>query len=201
MNQTYSTRHTLLQRAQKMSDPEAWEQLIGFYRNYIYVIIRSMGVNENDSEDVLQLTTVELWKYLPKYEYNSQKAKFRTWVAKVTRNQVISYIRRQKAYINKLDRADAELREGYLKTVHTLELDEIITEEWETFVANSAMQNISRHFSENALQAFGLFSQGVSVNEISEALGIKADSIYKYISRIKLKLIEEIQNFRQELDF
>ena len=184
-----------------MSDPEAWEQLIGFYRNYIYVIIRSMGVNENDSEDVLQLTTVELWKYLPKYEYNSQKAKFRTWVAKVTRNQVISYIRRQKAYINKLDRADAELREGYLKTVHTLELDEIITEEWETFVANSAMQNISRHFSENALQAFGLFSQGVSVNEISEALGIKADSIYKYISRIKLKLIEEIQNFRQELDF
>jgi RNA polymerase sigma factor (sigma-70 family) len=201
MNPTYSTRQTLLQKAQKKSDPEAWEQLIGFYRKYIYVIIRSMGVNEGDADDVLQLTTVELWKYLPKYEYDSQKAKFRSWVAKITRNQVISFARRQNAYIHKLDIAQAELQGDCLKSIQTLDLDDIITKEWETFVANSAMQNISRHFSEKALRAFDLFSKGMTVNDISDVLAVKADSIYKYISRIKLKLIEEIQNLQKDLDF
>jgi len=201
MNPTYLTRHTLLQRAQQKSDYEAWEELIGLYRRYIYVIIRSMGINESDTEDVLQLTTIELWKYLPKYQYDPEKAKFRTWVAQITRNQVISFVRRQKAYANKLDRAQEELQNNNLKEIHASELDGLINKEWEIFVTNSAMQNITRHFSEKALKAFELFSKGMSVNDISELLTVKADSIYKYISRIKLKLIEEIKNLQEDLDF
>jgi len=37
--------------------------------------------------------------------------------------------------------------------------------------------------------------------EISEQLEVKADSVYKYISRIKLKLVEEIKRLKEELDF
>jgi RNA polymerase sigma factor (sigma-70 family) len=201
MNPTYSTRYTLLERAKQQSDSDAWEQLIGFYRKYIYVIIRSMGVSESDTDDVLQQVLVELWKYLPEYTYDPQKSKFRSWVARVTRNQVISFVRRQKSHMAKLDKAQSQAQENYLSSINTPEIEEIVTREWELFISNTAMQNVSRHFSDKAIEAFSLFSQGMKVNQISEEISVKADSIYKYISRIKLKLVEEIQALQKELDF
>jgi RNA polymerase sigma factor (sigma-70 family) len=201
MNPTYSTRYTLLERAKSQSDAAAWEELIGFYRRYIYVIIRSMGVSESDTEDALQLVLVELWKYLPDYKYDPKKSKFRSWVATVTRNQVISFIRRQQSHLKKLDKAQQEAQESYLNSIKTSEIDVIVTKEWELFISNTAFENVSKHFSSKALEAFEMFAQGVKVNEISEKLAVKADSIYKYISRIKVKLVEEIQSLQQELDF
>ncbi len=201
MNPTYSTRYTLLERAKQQSDSAAWEELIAVYRKYIYVIIRSMGISESDTDDVLQQVLVELWKYLPDYNYDPEKAKFRSWVARVTRNQVISFVRRQKSHLAKLDKAQAEAQENYLSSIRTPEVEEIATKEWELFISNTAMQNVSKHFSAKAIEAFQLFSAGKKVNEISEILEVKADSIYKYISRIKLKLVEEIQTLRKELDF
>ena len=110
-------------------------------------------------------------------------------------------MRRLKSYATKLDRAQAEVQENYLSSINTPEIEQIVTREWELFISNSAMQNVSRHFSDKAIEAFKLFSQGVSVTDISSRLDVKADSIYKYISRIKLKLIEEIQTLQKELDF
>lgn len=201
MNQTYSTRYTLLERAKSQSDAKAWEELISFYRRYIYVIIRSMGVSESDTEDVLQQVLVELWKYLPDYKYDPKKSKFRSWVATVTRNQVINFVRKQQSHAKKLDKAQQESKESYLNSINTPEVEEIATKEWELFLSNTALDNVSKHFSPKALQAFELFARGVKVNEISEKLEVKADSIYKYISRIKVKLVEEIQSLKQELDF
>ena len=201
MNQTYSTRYTLLERAKSQSDAKAWEELIGFYRRYIYVIIRSQGVNEDDTEDVLQQVLVELWKYLPGYNYDPKKAKFRSWVATVTRNQVISFIRRQQSHAKKLDKAQQESQESYLNSINTPEVEEIATKEWELFLSNTALDNVAKHFSPKALEAFELFAKGFKANDISKQLDVKADSIYKYIGRIKVKLVEEIQNLKRELDF
>ncbi|MCM8531735.1 MAG: sigma-70 family RNA polymerase sigma factor [Lentisphaeraceae bacterium] len=201
MNPTYSTRYTLLERAKSQSDSAAWEELIGFYRRYIYVIIRSMGVNNSDTEDVLQQVLIELWKYLPDYEYDPEKSKFRSWVSVVTRNQVISFVRRSQSHLKKLDKAQQQVQESYLSTIKTPEVDEIFQKEWELFLSNTAFENIAKHFSPKALEAFQLFAGGVKVNEISNKLDVKADSIYKYISRIKVKLVEEVQSLKQELDF
>ena len=200
MSSLYSTRYTLLKRAKDQSDSQAWDELIAFYRKYIYVIIRSMNIKASDAEDVQQLVLVELWKYLPKYEYDSEKSKFRFWVAKVTRNQVLTFIRKRQAHAKKMDRAQNEAQVSYIASIKAPEIETMITKEWELFISNSAMQNIQSHFSETAIEAFKLFSKGMKVNEISEQLDVKADSIYKYISRIKLRLIEEIQHLQKQLD-
>jgi len=66
---------------------------------------------------------------------------------------------------------------------------------------NRAMDNIRPHFSEKALEAFSLSRKGMTVLQISDQIGVSQDSVYKYISRIKLKLIEEIKHLKRELDF
>ncbi|NQZ56263.1 MAG: sigma-70 family RNA polymerase sigma factor [Lentisphaeraceae bacterium] len=201
MTPTYSTRYTLLERAKNQSDSQAWGELIGFYRKYIYVIIHSMNINSSDYDDILQQVLVELWKYLPDYKYDADKSKFRFWVAKITRNQVISYIRKQQIHRKKLDKAQAENQLDYLNSIKTPEIEKIVTREWELFITNSAMENIQRHFSSQAIEAFKLFSKGEKVNDIAKEISVKPDSVYKYIARIKLKLVEEIGHLKKELDF
>ena len=198
MKSHYSTRYTLLERAKNQSDSQAWEELIGFYHKYIYVIIRSMNINRSDTQDVCQLVLLELWKYLPQYEYG--KGKFRFWIAKVTRNQVISFIRRQQAHAKKLDKVQAESLNDYLNSITHPEVEDLATREWQVFISNAAMSNIEGSFSPQALTAFKLFSQGLNHREIAVQLEVKTDSVYKYISRIKLRLIEEIKYLRKELD-
>ena len=100
-----------------------------------------------------------------------------------------------------MDKAQQQLQETYLDSVNTPEIDQIVSKEWELFLSNTALENVSKHFSPNALTAFEMFAKGMKVNEISEKLAVKADSIYKYISRIKVKLVEEIQSLQRELDF
>ncbi|MFD2158348.1 RNA polymerase sigma factor [Rubritalea tangerina] len=199
MQPTYSTSYTLLERAKDQNDCQAWEELINNYRKYIYVVIRSMNVNHSDSDDILQQVLVELWKYLPKYERKDEKIKFRVWLAKITRNQVISFVRKQKSHLKKCEGAKHELE--YLDSIETPEIDRIIDQEWKLFLTNAAMEKVETHFSAPALEAFRLFRQGQSPIEIASKIGVKPDSVYKYISRIKLKLFQEIQDLKKELDF
>ena len=198
---TYMTRCTLLERARNQYDSPAWEELIGFYRRYIYVIIRSMNVNHHDTEDILQQVLVKLWQHLADFEYNRDKCKFRYWITVITRNQVLEFVRKRKSDSNKHDRMRAENEADYLNTITTPDVEELATTEWKSFIANMAMQNIKPSFTDQAVSAFMLYTKGVSVADISTRLHVKPDSVYKYISRIKLKLINEINRLKVEEEF
>jgi RNA polymerase sigma factor (sigma-70 family) len=199
MKDDYSTSYTLLNRACADNDAMAWEELISFYKQYIYVIIRSMNITKSDAEDVQQQVLVQLWKYLPSFDKDREGTKFRYWLSRVTRNQTINFIRKQKSYETKLNKA---------KNFNELEMDASPADieaqekkEWELFISNKAMDNIRTHFSDKAIEAFNLARKGMSPSDISQKIEVSTDSVYKYISRIKLKLIEEIKYLRQSLDF
>ncbi|WDE95360.1 sigma-70 family RNA polymerase sigma factor [Lentisphaera profundi] len=200
MKDDYSTSYTLLNRACSSNDSIAWDELIGLYKQYIYVIIRSMNISQADADDVQQQVLLQLWKYLPSFDKNREGTKFRYWLSRVTRNQAINFLRKQKSYESKLDKAKNHEEQGGLDDISP-DLEERERKEWELFISNKAMDNIREHFSEKALSAFALTRKGLKPNEISSQIGVSADSVYKYVSRIKLKLIEEIKYLRAELDF
>lgn len=201
MNEPYITRQTLLQRAKDQDDSKAWEELIDFYKNYIYVIIRSMGIHHHDSEDILQKVSLRMWKGLPKYQYTPGKAKFRGWVSTVTKNAVLAFIDKRKKHAEKLERAEKENTLTYLDSIRLPEIELIAEKEWQIFITTLALENISSHFSEAAIEAFKLYTKGLKVREISQELDIKEDSIYKYITRIKKRFINEIKRLKDESEF
>ena len=200
-NNTFTTRLTLLQRAQTKTDSRAWKELLQVYQRYVYGIIQSMGIQGPDSDDVMQLVSLQLWKYLPQYKYNPDGAKFRSWVGRITHNQVLNYKRSRNTYQSKIDACKELEAETMPGTAIMPEVEKVIEGEWKTFITDTAFENISRHFSNKAMNAFQLQIQGKSVKEISEELEVKADSVYKYLSRIKVKLIEEVQRLREDYEF
>jgi RNA polymerase sigma-70 factor (ECF subfamily) len=201
MDDLYRTRNTLIQRAKDQNDSHAWEELESTYRQYIYVIIRSMNVPISHAEDVTQNVFIEVWKYLPKYEPKKQKTKFRHWVAQITRNQAMTFFRQRTSHQNKVGHLKIEMAFNPEAGIVQSEIDDKIEQEWEVFISNKAMENIRSNFSAIAIEAFHLFLEGKEVKEIAKHCDAKPDSIYKFISRIKLKLTKEIKVLQESYDF
>jgi len=197
----YGTSYTLLQQAQEGKNQQALEKLLNVYHNYIYVVIRNMGVVEQEAEEILQNVSVEIWKYLPDYVYTPGKSKFRSWIAKIARNQALMFLRSKSVHTRnqKAIKGHFEYIEGAKSSPS--EIDHIIEQQWQEFLLNLAIDGISKSFTPNALEAFRRFSSGQSVAKISAELGVSTDSVYKYISRIKKKLIDEMKARKRELDF
>ena len=200
MASTYVTRHTLLARIRDPQDSEAWKEFIDFYKNYIYVIVRSMNIKTHDAEDILQQVTLKLWKNLPSHLHNPEKGRFRAWVSTVTKNTVLSFIKKQQTRADKMNQAQKEKEAPYLKGIKLPEIDKIAQKEWEVFVTNTALENIKERFTVQAIQAFKMNISGISPDEISKGIGVSRDSVYKYISRVKVRFIDEINYLREEMD-
>ena len=195
MDNTYSTRKTLLMRACNQDDEKAWEDFVYYYEYFIHMVICQFIKNKADSEDLRQLILLKLWKKLSNYD--ESKSKFRTWLSRVIRNTVLNYIRDNK---KAADTIIAE-NENLLDPASESELVSHIQSEWETYATNLALERIKPLFSENAIEVFNLTLDNKSVGEISDILGISQDSVYKMKTRTVTRLKEEIKLIRQDTEF
>jgi RNA polymerase sigma factor (sigma-70 family) len=195
----YNTRATLIQRVQHQHDEASWEEFVRVYRRYIDAIIRSMNISEADTEDILQQVLINLWKNLPKMDYQKIN-RFRSWLSTVTKNCVTDFIRKRTRDANRLEKAGKDDTLTYLKTIRLPEIDAIAEREWEIHLTNLALENIEPLFSGKAVEAFRLTLKGKSVEEVSQELDIKENSVYRLKNRVKDRLIQEIMHLREELE-
>ena len=199
-NEKYSTRQTLLMRAQDPEDNNAWEEFIKFYRPFICKILRRMKISLNDFDDLVQDVLVKLWKGLPKYD--SQKAKFRTWLSRVTRNTVISFIRTKSS---RLDLAKMESYEAdeisFINSFSESALEKIFEEEWRTYICSLALEKIETLFTGKAVAAFKLSQKGKSPAEIALEMGLSKDSVPVLTSRVRSKFTAELKSLVTNLEF
>jgi RNA polymerase sigma factor (sigma-70 family) len=196
MNQT---RLTLIQRAQNPDDEAAWSEFVEIYKNYIYVIIRQMGINDKDCEDVLQQILVKLWKNLPDFEYGKNKSKFRTWLGTITHSATMDFFRKQASQNRRIEAATKEPL-AHLATIDTPEIEAIAEREWRLYITNLAMANIEQFFSGKAIDVFKMSIKGQSNQQISDELEIKIDTVYILKNRVKKRLTEEIKQLKSQYE-
>ncbi|MDD7984767.1 sigma-70 family RNA polymerase sigma factor [Lentisphaera marina] len=197
MEDVYKTRHTLIQKVKNQHDNHAWEEFLQVYHKYIYAIIRSAGMNKDDAGDIMQDILLRLWNRLPKMD-EGEIRRFRSYLATITKNCIADFIRKKMRHKDKLSHVaekDVNLRSSELP-----EIDEIAIREWENYLTNQALTNISSSFSGKAIEAFKLTVQGYSLEEIANILDIQSQSVYRLRGRVKAKLIEEVARLREQLE-
>ena len=193
----WQTRLTLLQRAKDPDDETAWEDFVNYYRAFIGVVLYQMKLNENDHDDLTQEILLRIWKVLP--DYDLERARFRTWMSHIIRNKVIDHYRKVKRLSDKQDMIIEE--SGSLTPVISEpEIEAIVQKEWEVHVVKLALERVSKHFSDRAIQAFSMSMDNVSSKDIAEKLGIKTNSVIKLKNRVKQRLIQEIDLLKLELE-
>ncbi|WDE98582.1 sigma-70 family RNA polymerase sigma factor [Lentisphaera profundi] len=199
MDDIYKTRLTLLKKIQDKNDEAAWEEFIEIYKNYIYAIIRKVGVPQDDIEDIMQRIMIKIWTQLPKMDTDEIR-RFRSYLGKICQNAIFDFIKIKTTQAQRMENIASNPEASSLKTMDLPEINEIAQQEWEQHLSNLAFENISTQFSGHAIEAFKMSMEGLSSEDIAEKLGIKSHSVYRLRSRVKERLIQEVRRLRQELE-
>jgi RNA polymerase sigma factor (sigma-70 family) len=199
MNDPYRTRQTLIERVKNQHDEKSWEEFVRVYRDYIYAVIRRMNISEHDADDLLQQVLLNLWKNLPSLDYNQIK-RFRSVLSTVTKHRVIDFIRKRSGDAKRLEKAGRDETQAYLDGISLSEVDAIAEREWEVYLTNLAIEKVEPLFSGQAVTVFRLSLKGLSIEAIAKEVGLKENSVYRLRNRVKVRLIQEIAQLREELE-
>ncbi len=82
----------LVARAQA-GDVRAYDDLVTRHRGRVYAMIRNMIHHEADAWDLAQEVFIKAWHALPRFE---AKARFSTWLFRITHNVVCDFTRKRK---------------------------------------------------------------------------------------------------------
>ncbi len=196
MNKTWSTRHTLIERLQK-DDNLAWDEFITCYRPFIHYLLNQMNVKLPDQDDLIQLVLIKLHQSLPTYA--KEKGRFRNWLSTVIRNTVTNYFIKE----SRLKRKNDDFSES-LQTFNSFSetsLNETIEKEWENFLIQTALKRLQNVVSKKHLDCFSMAIDGNSIEHISATLDIHKHNVYKIRTRIKPRVLKEIQSLIKEFEF
>ena len=189
----YLTRKTLLMRACDQKDQHAWEEFVAYYRPFIGIILRYLYVKEHDIDDLSQTVIINLWKKLDSFDPN--RSKFRTWLSTVIRNAVTTF----KIKDSKDRNRDNKYFEEHNK-VSDDEMAKVFDEKWKTYLTNVALENIKKNFSGKAIDVFLMSLENKPIEEISEQLDLKENSVYRLRKRVQEQLMFEVKRLKKELE-
>jgi RNA polymerase sigma-70 factor, ECF subfamily len=91
VSQPESSDRELVDRCQR-GELDAYEALVGRYRNKVYGLALSMLRNEQDATDLCQDAFVRGWQAIRKFKGS---ASFYTWIYRITTNLAIDFVRRR----------------------------------------------------------------------------------------------------------
>ncbi len=188
------TRVTLLERLQDRHDQAAWQEFVGIYRNYLYVVVRNMRLSHHDAEEIVQAVFVKVWDRIQVFSYLPAKGRFRHWLCTIARNQVIDFIRTRKSVESRGGNALALSEE-------TLPEIEVMAEtEWKNYLANLALEEVRKDSSGPAFDCFLAQLKGTGVAEIAADMGITENTVYVNCNRVKTRILRKLRDLQARLD-
>jgi RNA polymerase sigma factor (sigma-70 family) len=96
MTITPTTRASLLLRLRDPKDHDAWVEFVSLYEPVIYRVLRKTGLQDADALEVLQDLFLAVNRNIERWQHGAEYGSFRGWLRRVTRNLVVSWVRRQR---------------------------------------------------------------------------------------------------------
>ena len=194
----YRTSITLVQKMRDQYDESSWDRFTETYTPYMRMIILSMGMRHHDMEDLVQKIILKAWKGLPEFNYKPDKGSLRSWLKTITKNTVISHIKKKSNQESSLNELEENSQINH-NPVTEAEIYECMDKQWEVYIANLAWENVKDEFGETVQQIFLKLSQGEDIENIAADLDVKENTVYQSRKRVKNRLYREIRRLNYEL--
>jgi len=185
---------SLLLRVGNSEDQIAWGEFVELYYPVIYRTARYKGLQDADAEDVSQQVLVSVAKALQQRPHDPDRAKFRTWLATVTRNATLNLLRGRRP-----DRGlgDSEIQNQLNAIQDRSDDEEIIDREYQKELFRAAAKRIESEFEKETWEAFWRTTiEGQPIDQVASQLGKQVGSIYAARSRVIRRLREEISLYQ-----
>lgn len=180
-----STHSTLIHRLQHGVDSQAWGDFVGRYGALIRAVACKHGLQDADADDVLQEVLIGLSRAMPRFIYNPQQARFRTFLHTVVRREILRRFRQERP-ARAFNETDAIPSQD--------DSDAIWEAEWRQYHLGRAMEAIDVEFSARDRRAFAMYvGNATPALEVATELKLSLDQIYQIKSRIMKRLGEIIE--------
>jgi RNA polymerase sigma-70 factor (ECF subfamily) len=170
-------------RVRDLGDGRSWGEFHAIYRPLISGYLRGLGLKDHDAEEVTQEVFCRLMARLPTFELDRQQGRFRTYLWRLTYNTLVDGARRRRVR----DRAEEEWvrRFGEADESATRELEEAWIWQHRRRILQVVLPRARASASARAWACFeGRLVHRRPAVEIAERLGITANAVYVYASRV-----------------
>jgi len=172
---------SLCMRSIAEGDREAFANLVERWQTRLINFFYRSTSNRADAEDLAQETFIELYRVAPRYE---ARGTFNAFIFTVARRRLIdSYRKKARRPLDYIDPTDFAMQQQAEESDHTREIEEAFHRALATLPDNH------RH------AILMLQQQGLSYNEIAEALDASLSAVKTWIHRARTHLREELREF------
>lgn len=193
MTESPETRLSLIVRLKDRDDQEAWGEFLEIYRSLVYRLAISKGLQDADAEDVVQQVFGSVARAVDRWQPDTSRAGFRTWLTTIARNAIINALVRRAP-----DRASGD-------TAHRELLAECVDEgadsrqlvmESRREIFQWAARRVREEFEPQTWDAFWLTAvEGRDVADVAHAIGKKPGAVYAARSRVMKRLKQIVQQW------
>lgn len=190
MTESPETRQSLIVRLKDGRDQQAWCEFLEIYRPLVYRLAIGKGLQHADAEDVVQQVFASVAGALERWQPDSARARFRTWLSTIARHAILNVLTRRSA-----DRASGEAIERELLSQQPSDdpNSQLLVLESRREIFQWAARRVRLEFAPTTWEAFWLTAvEGREVAEVTVLIGKKAGAIYAARSRVMRRLKEVV---------
>jgi RNA polymerase sigma-70 factor (ECF subfamily) len=170
-------------------DAGAFEQLVERHQRLVIGTVSRMLGNSSDAEDIAQQVFVRVWKSAKRYV---PRAKFTTWLLKITRNLVFNELRRRSRHAQVPLQGEAEEEERPIRDEHAVAPDASLLEQELQKAIDAAIANLPET---QRLAVILRRYEELSYEEIAETLDQSVSAVKSLLFRARTELRQSLQRY------
>jgi len=167
----------------------AFEQLVERHQRLVIGTVGRMLGSGSDAEDIAQQVFVRVWKNAKRYE---PRAKFTTWLLKITRNLVFNELRRRSRHPQVPLQSESDEEERPLKDEQAIAPDASLLEHELQQAVDAAIANLPE--TQRMAVVLRRYEE-LSYEEIAEALDQSVSAVKSLLFRARTELRESLQRY------
>lgn len=170
-------------------DMAAFEQLVERHQRLVVGTVGRMLGTNSDAEDIAQQVFVRVWKNLKRYE---PRAKFTTWLLKITRNLVFNELRRRSRHPAVPLQSETDEEERPLKDENAVSPDATLLEHELQDAVDAAIAQLPE--TQRMAVILRRYEE-LSYEEIAEALDQSVSAVKSLLFRARTELRESLKRY------
>ncbi len=180
------TRQSLIARLTNWDDQLKWQEFFETYWKLIYTVASRAGLREDEAQEVVQETCINVAKNISRYD--AKLGSFKAWLMTMTRWRINDQLRKR-------------LRERLTPTTSGIEefadpehkMEATWEEEWQHNLLDAAIAQLKRKVDAKQFQIFDCVAiKGWTAMETAKRLGVNIAQVYLIKHRLKSLLKKEV---------
>ncbi|HSV62278.1 MAG TPA: sigma-70 family RNA polymerase sigma factor [Chthoniobacterales bacterium] len=170
-------------------DMAAFEQLVERHQRLVVGTVGRMLGTNSDAEDIAQQVFVRVWKNVKRYE---PRAKFTTWLLKITRNLVFNELRRRSRHPAVPLQSETDEEERPLKDENAISPDTTLLQQELQQAVDAAIAQLPE--TQRMAVILRRYEE-LSYEEIAEALDQSVSAVKSLLFRARTELRESLKRY------